>query len=70
MKDATPLGLQMQLEALGVAAHRHGRFIGLRGRYVGRVPDAVWRAPDTHEPALLRLLPDSPTPYEQRRAGP
>jgi hypothetical protein len=69
--DSPPglLALLLELDGRGLEVVRHGRFLGLRGRGVERVPAAVWAYLDRHEASLLRRLTPEPTPYQARRRG-
>jgi hypothetical protein len=46
---------------------RHGSFIGVRGSNLRRVPVEVWEGIRRLKPQLLSILPDSPSPFKQRR---
>jgi hypothetical protein len=62
------LHLLLDLEAFGVEPVRHGQFLGLRGRAVGKVPVALWDLLERCQPQLLRHLKNEPTRYRQRKA--
>jgi hypothetical protein len=66
-RPTTLVGLIVELQALGLEPVRHGRFIGLRGRGVGRVSPALWDELHRLRPQLLRHLRSEPTPYQRRQ---
>jgi hypothetical protein len=61
------LRLLVALDEASAVRIRHGRFVGVL--HAGTVPGHLWDPIDAHEPALLRLLPNGPTPYQQRQEG-
>jgi hypothetical protein len=61
--------LLIQLDDYGACPVLHVGFLGLRGRQVRAVPDALWRALDDCEPLLARLLRPEVTPFRRRERG-
>jgi hypothetical protein len=59
------------LSAHGLRPVRHGRWIGIRGAGLRCVPAEVWSDLIRYKPQLLRLLPDTLSPFRsrQRRAA-
>jgi hypothetical protein len=65
--DTGLLDLLQVLDVLKVELVRHGGFVGLRGRHVGRLPGELWHLIDWQERALLRHVKNSPSPYRERQ---
>jgi hypothetical protein len=60
--------LLIRLDDYGACPVLHvGGFLGLRGRSVRSVPDALWHQLQLVEPLLAQLLRPEPTPYRRRR---
>jgi hypothetical protein len=56
------------LRARGARAVRCGRFIGVQGDGVGRLPPSIWQILAACEMELLLILPNEPRPFQTWRS--
>jgi hypothetical protein len=64
--DTGLLDLLLTLDRHGVQPVRHGRFLGLLGPGLDRLPGSVWGELKRCRSPLLRHLKNTPRPYQAR----